>query len=348
MKKRLFFTLVLLTTGVFGAMAQQTLAVLTHGGTTKTFDGYNALQDAYAEASSGDLITLSSGTFGSITTIEKAITIRGAGLAYDEDYHSQPTIISGNMTLALPATETGRVLIEGIFHNDILYYKEGQKNPQFVKCRLFDVDRLEYTELGTKKYGKMTGAHFLQCKIVKRIKLNENSSASLINCYIRYPVSVNDTTSVFFLKNCTVDPRAYGSSGTGYLYSSTCVNCIFMKNGSYAGLGLSYNDNTLFSNCLIFKATPDKSKNSYWTYETMESVFKTYIGDYTEDEQFLLRDEVKSIYCDEDGREVGMNGGDFPFNARVSGPHLRTFSVDSHSTTDGKLRVRMQVDTTIE
>ena len=347
MKKRLFFTLVLLTTGVFGAMAQQTLAVLTHGTTTKTFDGYNALQDAYAEASSGDLITLSSGTFGSITTIEKAITIRGAGMAYDEDYHSQPTIISGNMTLALPATETGRVLIEGIFHNDILYYKEGQKNPQFVKCRLGSVDRLEYIDLGTRTYGKMTGAHFLQCKIVKGIRLNVKSSASLINCYVRYPYSENDTTSVFFMKNCNIDPRS-SSNGYGYLYSSTCVNCIFMKNSGVSGLPLTYNDNTLFSNCLIFKVAPDKSKNSYWTYETMESVFKTYVGSYTDDEQFLLRDEVKSIYCDEDGREVGMNGGDFPFNARVSGPHLRTFSVDSHSTTDGKLRVRMQVDTTIE
>ena len=347
--KKLFLSLVAAMLVSMSAMAQQAVAVLTHDGTSKTFNGYTALQDAYAASASGDLITLSSGTFGSISTVGKAITIRGAGMAYDSIYNTQPTIISGNIILNIPDTETMQFLMEGVFHNDIVYYKHTQHKPQFVKCRLYDVDRLEYTELGTKETGKMVDANFLQCKIVCNFRLNKNSSASLINCYVRHPTCVNDTTSVFFLKNCNVAPYPYSSNATALLYSSTCVNCIFMKSVTSTGLGLKLNDNTLFSNCLIYKGTtPDKSKNSYTNFDTMESVFQTYTGSYTEDEQFLLRDEVKTTSCDELGREIGMNGGDFPFTTRVAGPHLKLFNADAHSTTDGKLRVRLQVDTTIE
>ena len=110
--KRLIILLAILATGVAGAMAQQAVAVLTHAGNTKTFDGYTALQDAYKEAASGDLITLSSGTFGSVATIEKAITIRGAGMEYDSIYHTQATILSGDITLNLPETESGHFTLE--------------------------------------------------------------------------------------------------------------------------------------------------------------------------------------------------------------------------------------------
>ena len=50
--------------------------MLTHGTTTKTFSGYNALRNAYKEAASGDLITLSSGSFRAVDTVKVAVAYK--------------------------------------------------------------------------------------------------------------------------------------------------------------------------------------------------------------------------------------------------------------------------------
>ena len=176
--KRLITILTILATGVAGAMAQQAVAVLTHAGTTKTFDGYTALQDAYKEAASGDLITLSSGTFASVATIDKALTIRGAGMEYDSIYHTQATILEGDFTLALPDTETGRFQLEGVYNNYVIYYNYIQRNPQFVKCRLNAVTWAGYTKLGTDYSGQLIDASFFQCRIIGTIELMEKSRVS--------------------------------------------------------------------------------------------------------------------------------------------------------------------------
>ena len=119
--KKLFVILVAVVTGVAAAMAQEAIAMLKQGTTTKTYTGFKALQNAYKEAKNGDLITLSSGTFGAVGTIEKNITIRGAGMQLDKTYNTQPTIVDGNFTIAVATTEGGYVTIEGIYHEGTIY-----------------------------------------------------------------------------------------------------------------------------------------------------------------------------------------------------------------------------------
>ena len=345
--KRLILILAILATGVAGAMAQQAVAVLTHAGTTKTFDGFTALQDAYAEAASGDLITLSSGTFGSIATIEKAITIRGAGMEYDSIYHTQATILSGNITLNLPETESGHFTLEGIYHNNLFYYSHVQKNPHFIKCRLWDFLCSDYEVLGTRYTSRVIDAYFLQCRVVAAIDCWDDCSISLINCYVGRPYTNSETTSHFYMKNCVVNPytgySGYSNAVSGPVYSSTLVNCIISDNH------IEWNTNTAFINCLLPPTSdPEKSKNTYQNWTKLQVVFDTFTDTYSDEEDFTMRDEMKVLYCDENGSELGMYGGNFPYTPRLSGPHLKTLNVDSHSTSDGKLRVRLQVESTIE
>lgn len=342
--KRLISILAILAAGVAGAMAQQAVAVLTHDGTSKTYQGYTALQDAYAASASGDLITLSSGTFASIATIEKALTIRGAGMEYDSIYHTQATILQGDFTLALPETETGRFQLEGIYHDNTLYYKYNLQNPQFVKCRFAGITDTNYEKLGTTYTSTMKNANFFHCKIVSYIDCSDNSSISAVNCYIRRPYTETDNTSSFYLENCLVFNN-YISSWS--LKSSTLINCIIVEtaNNSYFG----YNNNTTFISCLLpGRYKPETSKNSYQNYDKIQVVFDTYTGTYTDAEDFTMRDEMKVLYCDENGSELGMYGGSFPYSPRVAGPHLSLFNVAPHSTSDGKLRVRLQVESTLE
>lgn len=345
--KRLIIILAILATGVASAMAQQAVAVLTHGTTTKTFDGFTALQDAYKEAASGDLITLSSGTFGSVATIEKAITIRGAGMEYDSIYHTQATILSGDITLDLPETETGRFQLEGIYHDNIVYYSHVQKKPQFIKCRLRGFLTTKYTELGTDYMSRVIDAYFFHCRVARAIDCWDNCSISLINCFVGRPFTKSETTSYFYMKNCVVDPYTgyYGYSNNidGWIYSSTLENCIIVDNSIY------WNTNTAFINCLSpSNCIPEKSKSSYQNWTKLQVVFDTFTGTYSDEEDFTMRDEMKVLYCDENGSELGMYGGNFPYTPRLSGPHLKTLNVDSHSTSDGKLRVRLQVESTLD
>ena len=346
--KRLISILAILAAGVAGAMAQQAVAVLTHDGTSKTFNGYTALQDAYA-ASAGDLITLSSGTFASIATIEKALTIRGAGMEYDSIYHTQATILEGDFTLALPDTETGRFQLEGIYHGGTIFYNYVQKNPQFIKCRLGSITGTSYTVLGTDYSSQIVNANFFHCRISADLICYANSSISAINSFINHPVSYSETTSVFSLQNCVIQPYHYTNlSGLGgYLYNSTVINCIFAE--IYSGKNLYWDNNTAFINCLLpSRYAPETSRSTYQTYEKIQVVFDTYTGTYTDAEDFTMRDEMKVLYCDENGSELGMYGGSFPYSPRVAGPHLSLFNVAPHSTTDGKLRVRLQVESTTE
>lgn len=77
---RLFCLLVLaLLTGTLAQAQTSLMATLNHEGTISTFYGARALQQAHQAAASGDVITLSSGTFQA-ENITKAVTVRGAGM----------------------------------------------------------------------------------------------------------------------------------------------------------------------------------------------------------------------------------------------------------------------------
>lgn len=335
MKKRLILCFCVIVMGITGIKAQQTVAVLTHEGTSKTFSGYNALQEAYQEAANGDLITLSSGTFGSVAKIEKALKIRGMGMEADTIYNTSPTIISGDMMLAITDGGDNNFRMEGIYHANTISYIYSQKNPEFIKCRLNSVTRGTYLKSGDSYYGAIVGALFYHCKVASDLECAENSSITAINSYISGPLCWNDTTSVFDLHNCVIK---YHTRGDAYLYSSTASNCVFATTSTDE---FYYNSNTTFKKCLLpLSVTPDKSKSTYSNWKTLSAVFKTFDGTYTNAEDFELVDEFNSTY--------GMYSGPFPYSPRLSGPHIEKMEVAPRSTDTGTLNVRIKVKNTVE
>ena len=256
-----------------------------------------------------------------------------------------PTILEGDITLALPDTETGHFQLEGIWHNSTITYQYTQNNPQFIKCRLYKFTGTTYSKLGTDYTSRVVNAYFFHCRVVNALICYENSSISAVNSYICQPYSISTTTSPLYLENCNIYGYSTATSSYGaHLYSSQLIRCILLENDYF-----QWNDNTSFSECLLpSRYKPDVSKSSYMNYEKLAVVFDTYTGSYSDAEDFTMRDEMKVLYCDENGSELGMYGGSFPFSPRVAGPHLNVFNVDSHSTSDGKLRVKVQVDTTLE
>ena len=177
MKKLLSFFLVLVC--AVSSFAQTSLmATLNHEGTISTFYGTVALRQAHAAAVSGDVITLSSGTFLS-TDISKAVTIRGAGMDVTKAYDivSEPTVLGGDFNIKIPAEDTGRLTLEGFFHNGNIWFYEGQvKNALFLKSRFKSI------------YGssscKVQDLTVLNCRISDNIDLSGGNSAQFLNSVV--------------------------------------------------------------------------------------------------------------------------------------------------------------------
>ena len=355
MKKTILIIIVAMTAAMT-AKAQEALAVLTHGTTTKTFTGYYALRNAYASAVDGDLITLSSGTFGA-TNLAKTITIRGAGMRYDPTYNTQPTILDGDFSLIVPDASTGNVQIEGIYHGGIIYYNNyTQRSPKFIKCRLSRFWPGTFTGSDGKSYTcTIEDAQFLHCRISYEVVCNGSSSMTFINSFVRHPQTRNKSTSNLTLHNCVVDATynsnsaiysnfSYddGSYSNVHLYSSSLTNCILVNTSSYNVYWGSY---TSFVKCLL-PSNWNPNLSSYWNYSKLADIFSTYDGTYGDTQAFLLTDDAKKKYKDEFGREVGLNGGSFPYSYHVAGPHIKSMQVSPRSTADGKLNIKMQIENT--
>ena len=60
-------------------------------------------------------------------------------------------------------------------------------------------------------------------------------------------------------------------------------------------------------------------------------------------ETFELTDEAKTKYLGTDGTEVGIYGGNLPFDPTPSNPQITKCNVASKSTADGKLSVDIEV-----
>ena len=71
--------------------------------------------------------------------------------------------------------------------------------------------------------------------------------------------------------------------------------------------------------------------------------FLTYTGTYTDNETFELTEEAQAQYLGLDGTQVGIYGGNMPFDATPTNPQITKCNVASKSTADGKLSVDIEV-----
>ena len=72
-------------------------------------------------------------------------------------------------------------------------------------------------------------------------------------------------------------------------------------------------------------------------------VFQNFKGTYSDDLSFELTATAKANYKGNDGTEVGMYGGSFPFDPETSTPKITKCVVAPRSTADGKLSIDIEV-----
>ena len=343
--KKVYSVLVALMATTMSFAQVTTIATLSHDGEVSSYYGTVALQEAYAAAADGDVITLSSGSFAAVD-INKALTIRGAGMQEDTVTITNPTRILGSFSINVPTTEEHRLTLEGIYHADSITI-DTLANATFVKNRL---RRVTYK---TAESSKMEQLVFIHCKIADFLIFPKTASASCVNCYIYGILQVSNPTNGYEFLNCVIrQPYHDNSLGadtyiSNRIYNSTFTNCIIMYNNSsyyslnttntaYYCVGIGYSSATN-----MFAEMPNRT-NEYTTIN-YSAVFKTYSGTYSDTETFELTDEAQTTYLGQDGTQVGMYGGNLPYDPIPTNPKITKFDVAPKSTADGKLSVEIEV-----
>lgn len=352
--KKLFLSFVALVCATVSYAQGSLLATLSHDGQISAYYGASALKAALEAATDGDVITLSSGQFNAVD-ITKAITLRGAGMSISKDSTNthESTIIQGSFQINLADSLQGRIIMEGLYVNGNVTYAGTLKNAQFLKCRFNGL---------RDSNGKITNTSFIHCRFANYCMIAGNSNASFINCVVNGIEQPNTTSNIemdncfvhflaisgyinttptyclnTYFKNCilTYCYDYYGSSNYCLPTSCTAYNCI--------GLGgsTSYNYN-IFSNIAY------KNNTNTWIGTSGTSVFKTYKDFNTgklisDSEAFELTDEAKAKYLGVDGTQVGIHGGNLPYNEQPSTPQITKCNVAAKSTADGKLSVEIEV-----
>lgn len=304
------------------------MATLNHEGTISTFYGTTALQQAHAAAVSGDVITLSSGTFLS-TDITKAVTIRGAGMEVTKAYDivSEPTVLGGSFSIKIPAEDTGRLTLEGIFHNETIYFSEGQvKNALFLKSRFKNISKS-----GSCKVQDLT---VLNCRISDNINLGSGNSAQFLNSVVK-----DFNSGYMSFSHCVIlDCWSLGNS-SGNEYKSCIICC---GDGSYAIVPSSssaYNNLFISGDNAVLSNVPNQTN---LRVPKNDERFAYLIG-YNDSKDYKLTDENRDVLKAIDGGEIGIYGGTLPYSAIPTNPQITKFNVASKTTADGKLSVDIEV-----
>lgn len=252
--RRLLLILVLCLSGVAIMKGEQLVATLQSGDATKVFYGQSAFVEAYAEASDGDVITLSKGNFKDDgVTIEKSITLRGAG-----------AFVEGESTVFQNLAVTAdRTVIEGIKVAGLLSIN-GNKQ-QLLRCCIETLNSKEdITETSTPS---TTDIYIGDCAIKCDGHALSCVNAAYKNCAIQYQAGPRfDEASATYVQCVMRIKGAYDYSGStydvyrmykyGYFY-----NCILYSD--IAGCDfLEITTPNQFYDTIIYKRY-----NSYFTHD---------------------------------------------------------------------------------
>ena len=323
MKKILFIILALCYVVVAKAQSTDQLsAILQHGDEVSVYQGNTGFQKAYEAAADGDVIVLSQGTFQTVTRIEKAITILGAGFEENAEANTAITAFNSNVSVGKSDAVLDGFRMEGVKVSGTLQFDYEVKNVNIVKCYVtgdvrfqknLEAVTLKQCRLGSSVLGANTsvvakGLLVVNCHVNGNARnFSYESSANIDHCYIMQYGS-GDIVQIL-VTNTIIEDNQF-SKESGIAPYSTARNCI-VTNG--AGR---------------FPATAS-SFNCHWVDRA--AIFAdAENGNYTETRTFVLQDPT--TYVGTDGTPIGPSGG-AGWNKVPSRPSISNLTATPSGTT---------------
>lgn len=339
------------------AAAQTTdaqMATLQHGDKTTVFLGVDALVNAYnAAADSADVITLSAGAFNVPSEFSKSISVFGAGFENDTITSTKCTRLKGDVKLkhANSVDEDGNTVNDGRrvdgSHFEGLYLATDQgsvksfylvnnngfaiKNVTIAKCKFMYLDHpgsnLSVDNLTIR-----------QCRfedIDAHVSYIYNN-LYVTNCHFRTFGKCN-AASTIHIDHCILKNQ----------YAKTVeelgVNALVSNSILYYYLTASA---TAKSNIFIGATTTGTNNVNGFNWVALASagvwVAEGEDGTYSAEKTFELKYPDK--YIGTDGTQVGVHGGDYPWNKIPCTPRIIESNIDTKTSADGKLKVSIKVE----
>ena len=331
--KKLFLSMVALVVATMSYAQNTLVATLSHGDEVTMFYGSSALVNAVDAAESGDVITLSSGTFEKCD-ISKGITIRGAGAEGEK-----ATKITGySLTISIPQSDSNRFILEGVdYAGSYMYIYGSSSNLYFIKC-IF--------ESGTVTCSSSSKTTFVNCKI-PAMSLAGSHYSKLVNCDISKFNNSETGTSKAEFYNCYYYTRSSGDK----LYKTSWVNSIICCI-NYTSTP-SFGEYSSAMNCILIGASVGISVDCY--RPKVSEVFASYENSLIDGRYAAYADlpttnklsaEAKTKYLGTDGKEVGLYGGQYPYDLTPTYPLITKLNVAKQATADNKLSVEIEVSAT--
>lgn len=336
--KKLFFAMVALfmnATVSFGQDVQ--MATLQHGDNMNAYYGADAFKSAMEAAESGDLISLSAGSFNA-TDITKAVKIQGAGYVQNVANNRFRTSINGDFWINIPEGQTG-LYIEGIYMNGDNIYVIGVLDQfTFTKCR---TKGFQFSNGSPRGLG--VNCLFSQCRI-GTLSLDNSPSIYIKNCIIGTLSSNADMTptvehSIIMQK---VDNNIAGTFTNSFIaYPSSNTKCVYYHNVTLS-CNTKYTKNYINTSTeegnIQYNSESEDSKNAYY------GIFVDYKSNDIDAYSCHLNDEQASEQLSNDGTQIGIYGGETPFTDVPSNPQITSKQIAKQSDANGKLSVKITVE----
>ena len=317
MKKIMLTLMVLCSTVVARAqMSEQVNAILQVGDELTVYYGAGALAQALEAApETGAVITLSSGLFNPVT-ITKRVTIYGCGWYTDAENDIYPSTLNGTLTINIPEELEAPhdVYVEGLYINGDINISSVVDGMSIVKC-----------SWGTITFSKANKRVSLIQSYTRGGRINGGDNVVVKNSYANlngiWPLSDEST---ILLDHCIITNGYNFDSGTCRFM---CTNCIVPA--SYVSTG----GPKIFQYCAFRSgswAQTTGSGNNWFNQDWSTFFTDAENADYTDARTFTLADPTS--YIGNDGTEIGVNGGDYPWNKQPITPVVKNLELK----VDGK------------
>lgn len=321
---------ILMLVCVMGIKAQDLMvATLQSGEATHVFYGANAFVEAVGKANSGDLITLSAGTFN-VPKIEKALRIQGAGYMDDSKNGLYRTTLNYELYINLPEGSSDDFLLEGIYSDKELRVTSSTpvKNFLLKRCRFY---RVSFSGATTEN------CQLEHCRISDYLIIGDKSTNfSVVNSVINVLQSNKENSSIIF-QNTFINDVSYNAI-------ATFENCLLNSSYSTGSSSSKLHSNCVVKYCLSLNAdmfSNVSTKNNCYV-ATKTTIWGTNKG-YSDTDLYELTEAAKSQYTGSDGKEIGIHGGYKPFLSTPSHPQITKRDIAT-KTSGGKLKVDITVE----
>jgi len=335
-KLHLIFTLIALMASTFSFSQNTLVAVLSHDNNVQMFYGSTALTKAVETAVSGDVISLSKGTFEPCN-ITKGIIIRGAGAENESTTIGRQT--SESLSITIPESDPNTLVLEGLHFISTINIK-AISSGNIAKCIIDNITVYSSSTANVK---------IVNCYVQQKLALSGSCNLKLSNCRVHSLTNASNSTSKADIFNCYLTSNEYTG---GLPYRCSFVNCLIYYT-STSSSGTLPADASAMNSIFIKNSSGGTRVDCY--NATVPQVFASYENKLVDSRYGIyadvpttdqLSETAKATYLGTDGTEIGIYGGQYPYSLTPTYPLITKLNVAKQASADNKLSVEIEVTAT--